>query len=360
MSRFRRVFHSVASGYALLVVIALYGLATLPLSLRYLNGERMGLWTLMSSIWNYLNLVDFGMTSALGRSLVDHKDDREGFTYGSFLQTGWLVMAVQGAIVGVVGYFLAPALVPFLKLESYLQVEFITVMRWQTTALALSFYGKIFALTLMAHQRNDVANYFEMGNTGISFALLWFFYHTGHGVVSLAWASLYGVSANSILSALACWKLNMFPSRGRWGQPSWQYFKEMFSFGKDLALVALGSQLTLASQSFIITRELGVAATTLWYAGTRMLQLVNLMIWRISDFSMPALGEMMVRRETGLLRKRYENVFILSASLSAFCGVTYALCNSTFVHVWTSLSKKQILAWPAQNDILLGLWMVVI
>ena len=44
-----------------------------------------------------------------------------------------------------------------------------------------------------------------------------------------------------------------------------------------------------------------------------------------------------------------------TASLAGFAAVAYALCNSLFVSIWT---KGQI-SWPPVNDILLGVWMLV-
>jgi O-antigen/teichoic acid export membrane protein len=359
MSRFRRVIHSVASGYLLLGVTALYGLATLPLGLRYLSTDRMGLWTLMAGIAGYLSLIDFGMSGSLARLLVDYKDNRDGGQYGGLIKTGWLVLLTQGTIIGIVGYFLAPALAPFEKLSPELRPEFISLMRWQTTALAINFYLRIFAHVLGAHQRNDLVNYFQMANLCLAFVLLWFFFHAGHGVLSLAWATLVSASSTSILSAISCLRLRLLPARGKWGHASWALFREMFDYGKDMVLVAVGAMLIMMSQSFIVTRELGPAASTLWYAGTRMFTLVSQAIWRISDMSMPAFSEMIVRGESNLLRERYKNVLILTASVSAFCAVSFAMCNSAFIVVWTGISKKTPLAWPSSNDMLLALWMIL-
>src|SRR5579872_6699781 len=96
MSRFRRIVHGVVSGYASLVAATVYALASIPLALHYLSKEQFGLWALMSTIGGYLSLVDFGMSGSVARLLIDHKDDRQGGTYGSLIQTGALVTAKIG------------------------------------------------------------------------------------------------------------------------------------------------------------------------------------------------------------------------------------------------------------------------
>src|SRR5258708_1217157 len=99
MSRFRRVVHSVASGYAVLAATAVYGLASVPLALHYLPQERFALWALMSSIGLYLSLIDLGMSGSVARLLIDHKDQRAGGVYGSLIQTGWLVLLTQALLI---------------------------------------------------------------------------------------------------------------------------------------------------------------------------------------------------------------------------------------------------------------------
>src|SRR4051812_28952300 len=166
MSRFRRVVHSVASGYALLIATAIYALVSWPLAMHYLSDQRFGLWGLMASIAGYLSLIDLGMSGSVARLLIDHKDDPGKGTYGGLIQTGWLVLAAQAAIIFVVGFSLAPWLSDLLHIQkpgvaesAELRTEFIALMRWQTAALALTFVTRIFSHLLQAHQRIDIYNY---------------------------------------------------------------------------------------------------------------------------------------------------------------------------------------------------------
>ena len=71
--------------------------------------------------------------------------------------TGWLVLAVQGLIVWLAGFCLAPVLSKLLAIPADLQSEFIALMRWQTTTLAFNFVIRIFSHILLAHQRMDLS-----------------------------------------------------------------------------------------------------------------------------------------------------------------------------------------------------------
>jgi O-antigen/teichoic acid export membrane protein len=147
----------------------------------------------------------------------------------------------------------------------------------------------------------------------------------------------------------------LFPASGCWGRPSWQAFRELFLFGKDLFLVSVGGMLLQASQTLIITRRLGLELAAVWAVGTKAYSLVVQLIWRTTDAAGPGFGEMLTRREETVLLNRYRMVVMLSASLAGFCAVTYVLCNSPFVMVWTGGK----IVWHPVYDLLLGACLIV-
>jgi hypothetical protein len=79
------------------------------------------------------------------------------------------------------------------------------------------------------------------------------------------------------------------------------------------------------------------------------------LLYQAFDTSAPAFSEMMVRHEHNRLRHRFTEIIVLSAALAAVTGVIYATCNSSFVALWTHGK----IHWPAGNDVLLGLWLLV-
>lgn len=357
MSRFRRASHNVVSSYVTLAMTALFGLAAVPMAWHYLReGDRFALWVMMSGITGYLSLIDLGMSSSVARLLVDYKDRRDGGEYGSLIKTGWLVLLVQGGLILLVGLGLAPMLATLLKVQPALQTEFIQLLGWQSAALALGFAVRIFSHLLNAHQRTDIYNYSQSFSLILHFILLWGFFAAGHGVLSLAWAGVLSGAVSGLLCFLACRRLKLFPAQGAWGRVTWRRFRELFDFGTDMFLVAVGAQLIMASQTLIIQRTLAEGATILWGFGTKLFFLVSQVIWRISDVAGPAFSEMIVRGERKKLQTRYKEMVMLTASMSAFLAVGYGLCNSTFA---TLLSHGDVV-WPPVNDLALGIWMIVL
>jgi len=340
----------------MLAVTAVFGLASVPVALHYLSKEQFGLWALMMTLVGYLNLVDVGMSGSIARLLIDFKDDRDGGHYGSLIKTGWLVLLTQGLIVLAAGLVFAKSFAWLMAIPANLQPDFIQLMNLQCGVVALGYAVRIFGHLLTAHQRMDLANYAGTLAPLVNFAALWIFFFFGFGVFSLVWAMLCSTLVNAAIQWIACEMWGFFPRRGGWGATSWTRFKEIFNYGRDLFLISVGTQVILSSQTMIITRLLGLENATVWNVATRTFNLLLQAMTRAVFSSLSAFSEMMVRGERTRLRERYRSLVVLVASLSVFMGVSFALCNSLFVTVWTS---GRIL-WPPLNDLLLGAWLVVL
>lgn len=364
MSRLKRILHGVASGYAALAINVVFSLASVPMALHFLIQDDLGkkkfaLWSLMTLVTNYLSLIDLGMSSSVARLLIDHKDQPNGGRYGGLIQTGWLVLVMQGLCVLLVGYFLAPACARGLKIPPELAVDFIRLLRWQCGIVAFGFATRIFGHLLQAHQRLDLGNYSQMAQLAANFLVLWLAFRQSQGVFSVLWANLAGTLMGALLTAAPCYRLRLFPARGAWGRVCWRHFRELWSFGKDVFLVALGTQFIMASQTIIIARNsmsMGLDAVALWTVGTRMFYLLCQVIWRIFDYASPAFCEMIARGETVRLRARYRAMVMLTGSFSGWVAISYLLCNGPFVTLWT----RGAFVWPPLNDLLLGVWMVIL
>src|SRR5208282_743223 len=182
MSRLTRFVHTVTSGYAQLVASMLYQLASIPLALRFLSREEFGLWVLMTQIAGYLLLVDFGITSAVARLLINCKDQRDGGKYGSMLQTGWLVFVIQALIILFLGIGLSSQLMGALRISPAFHTTFPILIRWLCIFQALILVTRVLPQVFYAHQRYDVVNYSAIAQQPVSFVILWISLRAGQGV----------------------------------------------------------------------------------------------------------------------------------------------------------------------------------
>ncbi len=346
MSRLKRFAHSLISGYVLLGANMIYTLASVPLALSYLSRKEFALWALATQVASYVALVDFGLSASASRVLVDHKDRRASGDYGSMVQTGALVGLTQGTLVMLVGVFVSFFVGPLLEVDKVLQHDFKWLMIGQCVMIGVGFYTRILNHMLTAHQRYDISNYTAASLFGMSFVVMWWCFERGFGVYSTLWGLASGTFIAIGVNVWACARLKFFPQRGEWGRPGWSAFKELFSFARDFFVFAIGAQLINASQIILLQRLSGLETVAAWSVCTRTFLVLSQVVSRIFDYSSAALAEMMVRGERALLQKRFQEIVVFSASLSVAAATMLALCNSTFVSVWTSGRINSLKVFP--------------
>lgn len=356
MSRFKRFLQALISGYVLVVANVFYTLISIPLALHYLSKEEFGLWAVVSQVCNFnMLVVDLGMSMSIARILIDYKDDSTSTKYGEVIQTGLLVLLVQGTILAVGSVFLSYWLPQWMAVEVKYWSIFRQLVIWQCVLLAFSFAFRIFSLILQAHQRYDMCNYSSLAGFAAGIIALWVGFMRGWGLYSM----LLGAGALTIFSgALNLWRtwhLHLFPARGQWGRPNRYMFKQLFSYGTDTFLISLGNQLIGVSQAPVIARTLGLEAAAVWSVAIKLFMLSQQLVYRLLDFSTAAFSEMIVRGEKERLKNRFRDLVTISGSLSAAVGLTMAFCNQSFLEIWTT---KRI-DWPRENDWLMACSLIV-
>jgi O-antigen/teichoic acid export membrane protein len=356
MSRLKKFQRNLFATYSQVGAMAVYALVSVPLILHWLPTEEFGLWAVLVQIMGYVSLIDLGMTAATCRLLVDYKDNPADGRYGSLLKTLWLVCLVQSLLVMMAFMALAPLLAVLLEIPDQYAGTFILLMRCQSLVTGIGFLIRPLNVTLVAHQRVDITVYSEIFFLGSSLVLLSLLLANGVGIFSYFYAGLVSPLLNPLWLFWNCRRLGLLPKSGQWGRASRQMFGEIFNYGKDLFLVTLGWQLIVSSQTIVISRFLGLEAAGIWAVGSKVFNFVMQLVQRTFYMSMPTLAEMLARRETERLKKRFKELALLVDSLAVTLAVGFSLCNSLFISVWTSGK----IFWPPLNDVLLAVWLVVV
>ena len=356
MSRLKNFSRNLATSYLSLGVNVIYSLLSIPLILHWLPRAEFGIWVLLTQLMGYITLVDVGMTSAVARLLVDHKDERADGHYGSLVKTAFFVSVVQGTLILSIVLLAAPLLAALMKIPAEHEHVFILLMRMQGVITAFNFSLRPLSLMLYAHQRMDLQAYNDIMNLLVSLGLLVGFLIQGLGIFSFVYANAITACFSPFYLVWNCRRLGFLPRAGEWGRASWKTFTGMFNYGKDVFLMNLGYQLQMASQTIVVSRSFGLEQAAVWSVGSKMFNLVLPLMCRPYGAALPGMYEMITRGEMGRLKSRYRSMVLLTASLGAFLAGSFILCNSLFIQVWTSGK----ISWSPLNDVLLGLWLFVL
>lgn len=350
MSRSKRFVTGLLSSYAAIGVNILYTLASVPLALHYLDKEEFGLWALVTQLSGYLMLLEFGMTGSVARSLSDHKDHMEDGIYGSILRTGGRVFAIQGVLVAVMGLALAWFAPPLLDLPARLHQPFAILMAAQAILSGLRLSLGALGSPLWCHQRLDLSNLSSSLSLVGTFAVLWIGFHLGWHVYSLTVSFVVGTFLSLFSTYFSCRWLGLYPSREHRGRYDPQLFRELFHFGGGLFMMNLGAQLASASQVIVVSRLLGMEAAATWSVATKVFSMAQQFVSRVLDSSAGGLAEMVVRKESGQLQKRFRDLVTVSAVMAVAASAGIALMNGAFIEIWTSGK----VTWNPWNNLLLA------
>jgi O-antigen/teichoic acid export membrane protein len=355
MSRIRKFSKNIAASYCQLGFNTLYSLASIPLILYYLPKEEYGLWVTLMQAVGYLTLIDFGMTSAASRLLVDHKDDRQSVEYGAMVKTMLIVSLCQGIIVFVVCIACSPFVASFINVPQDQTKLFVLLASFQGLVSASAFIFRPLSAILYAFQKEYISVLTGSISLMISLPLLWISLKNNIGIYSFIYINLLFALLNPVIIFYFCLINRYLPSNILHVKVSKKSIFSVFHFGKDIFLMNLGAQLINASQLIIISRSLGLDKAAFWAVGTKIFYLTISLVCRPYGASIPGFSELLVSGQNHKLYKRFKEIVILTCSLGVFLGVSFALCNSLFVCIWT----QGKVFWPIQYDVFLGLWVLL-
>jgi len=332
-------------------VTVFYGLASVPLALRFLPVEEFGLFMLVLQISGYFSLFDIGMAGATARLLVDHKDDPNGESYNSLISTGFAVFAVQGMFILLVGLQASSWIVAAVGVPAHLQEDASYLLKWLCVYFSAVTLLKMLNSALYAHQRLDIINAITGITMLLGLVVMVVVLGSGAGLRGLAFVFLLQGLLTVTLQGFACWSLRLLPARQYWRRPTFSQFTAMFRFAKDIFFFNIGSQILEASQLIIVTRTMGLTAAAMWSVGTKVFNLLYQLLTRIEGTAIVFFSEMMVRGEAELLKHRFRQIYQISAAVTVAAVAVAVAINKPFVSLWA----EPALAWPVSLSAIMAL-----
>jgi O-antigen/teichoic acid export membrane protein len=347
--------HSFARGlsasWLTALITVIYGLVSVPLALHYLSVEQFGLLMLLLQIAGYFALIEIGMGGATARLLIDHKDDPTKDSYGSLILTAFLVFTIQAAVVLLVGLVGAPRIIMLLGIPQQLEGDATFLLRWLCGCFAFATMFKIFGSVLYANKRLDLINILASVSVLTGLALMALVLASGGHLRGLFLVFIVQALLTVTSQGLACWWLKLLPQPGRWGRPTTAHFREAFLYAKDVFLFNVSNQILEASQLIIVSRTLGLAAAAMWSVGTKVFGLLHQILTKIEGTAVVFFSEMMVRGEHALLKKRFQQIYEISAGTAVVSLAVAVAVNKPFVSAWAEPS----LAWPISLSALMAI-----
>jgi len=355
VNRTRRFLSGLALGYVSIVCNIIYTAASVPLALIYLSKEEFGLWALAQQVAGYLLMLDLGLSFSINRFLADQKEEVGGSAYCNALKTAFFAFMIQASLmflIGVVLSFNAPFL---FSINEDWASTFRNVLFILSASFSISFASRFFAVPLWAFQRMDFYNIVSSVSLLSSFACLWGGFILGLGVYSFALSFFPAVFLSPLVTYIFCRRNGYYPKRLLGGSFDFAFFRKIFSFGKDIFRLALGSQLINASQLIFLSKTCGLNEAAVFAIGSKIFTLICQVFYKIIESSSPGLTEMWVRNDRISFTKRLSSLIEITIFCACAGAAGLILFNTPFVNFWTHGK----VSWNIVFDLFLALLVVL-
>jgi O-antigen/teichoic acid export membrane protein len=348
MSRRASFSRAVGTGLLNTVFNTAYTLLSIPLALAYLDTSEFGLWVIVSQVIIYLALLEPCLSGSISRTLIAERPGTAG--YAQVVLSGFIACTLQGLLVVCVGLAIAPWLSHWLEVPARLQADFDRLYLWQLAAVGLSSVPRMFSHVLVARQRQDVVNNVLSASFIAMYVTQWYAFSRGAGLLSLFWGNVAGLLVNSLVPWVAASRMKLLPESFSGFAFEKSKLAAIIRFAGELALQVLGWHLIAGTQIFLIKVHIGLEAAGIFAVCTKTAGLLQSILFRILDFSVPGLSNMVTEGDQGRLKVRFLQLVGLSAASAAAAFVLFACLNQPFVSWWTSGE----VGWSRVNDWLLA------
>lgn len=350
MSRKFLLARGVLLGYGALVTQIFYSIASIPLALAYLSKEEFGLWSLITTLVTYLQLMEFGMTNAFNRHLFECKDHKEDGRYGRLFLACFVSIGIAALLVLVIGVILTYAALPLFKIPVPLREDFTLLMLGSVVITSASLATRVLVTPLYIHQRHDLIQLSQIGTYVVLYGVLFFGFHAGWGLYSMLANFAGGFIWGFSYSVIACIWLKLYPRWGTIKLPDRAEWKSVLHYSVELFAVQIGTQLANSMPMLLIPRLLGLEAAAIWTVCTRPFNILRQVVGKPYEYSLPMLCEMFVKGDLERMRTRWCHVTQLVTALAVCIFTVGAANNHDFIRLWVG----DKMAWHPSSDWLMG------
>jgi O-antigen/teichoic acid export membrane protein len=347
MERSKRFFNAVASGYASVVVLSLLNLVSVPFALWALGREGFGVAATVLQIMAFSQVLQMGVGPSVARFIVDYNCQDDDRRLASFVKTAFFIGLCQGALLLVLALLFTSQLGQLFNIPGDFRVRFEVVVFWCLTSSALSIALNPVQQLLYASQRMDVINYIAIATQTSGTAVLVVLFWLGHGLFSYVVCAWVVTLSGAALAWVWCGRLGLMPSL-RGAPLDLAAIVPLGRFSASVMMISLGLQVIAIAPAVVINRLLGVGAMGDWSIGTKLLQLGQQLVGRISNAAEPTLWDIYSRGDKARCRARLVQTSWLAATMGTFLGALLVSLNGNFVRLWSG----GLVSWPMVNDLL--------
>ena len=357
-SRYGRLAKAVGSGSAARLLTAGVSLLSLPLAVRYLGGERFGVWATVSTTVVWINLLDLGIANTLTNhiSRAYAQDDKlaaaRSFSNALALTAGvagmvGLVFAIVSRQISWARLFNVSASIPGDEIRRTVAVAACLTL----LGLPCSLGSKLLAGYQELHRYNYVVCAGAVSSliglaAGIGLRV-------SMPVLLLMSAGCMTFAGLAMLVAIVWWQKPWL--RPRLALLDRSVAGELLRSGYSFFLIQVAAVVVFSSDNLIVSHYLGAAEVTPYNVTWRLVGLAAVLQSLMFPALWPAYAEAYARNDYAWIRRTFAITMKGTMALNGCCVAVLLVCGRGLIRWWAGGA-----AVPGMSLLLaMGLWAMV-
>jgi O-antigen/teichoic acid export membrane protein len=301
------------AGYFCFASTALYGILSLPLAVRFLDKEQLGLWNLVTQVVGYLLWLDLGVTTMTGRTLAQPIQNGVQSEIDRTWSTILFILAAQAALIIGVGAAGLPHFLSFFEIPSSLVGDAAFVFFGTVLVTALSLPLRAIPGVFLCQDRLHWSMIIQGTMPWVNLAIFWLMLASGHGVRSFVYSTAI-VNVCQFFWFRSLLKSGSHPVRFRPRMVSLSSIKPVLGFSSSMMLWSMAPAAIASIPAVVIGRQLGLDQVSIYNVTSRVPVMLASVALRTYHSFYPRIQKYFVAGDTD----RFVSLFRLSTWLSVW------------------------------------------
>lgn len=323
---------NAAACYLAFSSTALWGLASIPVAVAFLEPEQIGLWAIVNALLSYLAWADLGIGPAIGRLVAPAIANKNQQEMNRLWTTTRAALFIQGIIVIVIGQLLCLFIGLITQCSDDTVSDANLLLGGGAAILGLTFPIRGAAGILTAEHRYHWAPLVQAVSPWVNILVFFTLLKLGLGLK----AYLFAFAASQIFNWV-CFKLLLAygPNRFFWDREGIRFhrFRELFSFCGNIAVAGTVDSIIRTLPHLILAQVASLLVVPLYNFTSRTAALgANLIEQTVRSFY-PGLQRLFINSEAAQFKQRHHQVCMITISLAVVGASAMLIINQPVVQL---------------------------
>jgi O-antigen/teichoic acid export membrane protein len=333
----RTYLKQVGTTLVIRVFSVLISLVYVPVVLGYLDKEKYGIWITLTTVVNWIQLLDVGMGNGLRNKLAESVAQNKLDQGRMYVSTTYVVLGSIFLGVLILFYFINPCLnwQGILNTSLISTMELISLTTIAVSFILLCFILQTIVLVYAAHGNSSMGSFLQLLISSFALLLIWLatLYTEKGNLIILAWI-VTGVPV-LIYSVFSVYTF-MF----KYPQlcPSWKYVNikasgNLLRLSAQFFIVQISATIIYSSIPFVVTQLFSPNEVTVFNIANSIFNLPIMMIGLITAPILPLVTQAFSKNDINWLRNMLKKQMMIAGVFAI--GTILMIVVSPFIYqIW--------------------------